>query len=126
MWLVANNAFLSAVQHPSNPELLIVRSRVRKDLEVVFPDMTKQVQATPSRDYGFRLVMDYRTFGQGMARVISRIDYTNFKASVKDDARHTAYSRIWSIMLDWANRVAPGCNFYAATRVDRSARPLFD
>lgn len=124
MWIFFNDSFLSIVANPSDTKTLIVRARVAGDIEAVFPK--RKAKATKDRDYGYRAIIPRAEVAEAIAGRVMANSATNFKASVKDDARHTAYSRIWSIMLDWANKVAPGCNFYAASRVDRSARPLFD
>ena len=38
MWIFLNNSFLSMVENRNNKEELLVRSRIKGDIEKVFPD----------------------------------------------------------------------------------------
>lgn len=98
MWIFANDAFLSIVAH-RNPDRLWVRARRAQDIRNVFPDAA--VAHTPGRDYAYRSAIKRKTVERAMAQEIRRIDYTNFKDSIEDEARHDACSEVWSVMMRW-------------------------
>ena len=98
MWIFLNDAFLSAVEHRNDPNLLLVRARVSGDLQRVFPDLAKNVQKTTKADYRFRLAVDRTRFMEALNQEVGRIDYGNFKKSVKEFDRHEAYLDVWSAM----------------------------
>ena len=100
MWIVLNDSFLSIVAHPTRPKLLLVRARKEEDLHAVFPYAT--IQATPERDYQFRITASRKTVQRMLAGEVKRINYPNFKDSVADLERHDAYSAIWSTIFRWA------------------------
>ncbi len=102
MWIFLNDSFVSAVQHRLDPSLLMVRARIRGDLDRLFPGGI--VVETPRADYRFRVVVKRTDFAKVVAQEISRIDYANFKDSVKDRARHDAYMDVWSVMWREQNR----------------------
>lgn len=96
MWAFLNNSFLSAVAHRDQPDALMVRARLRGDIEAVFPDA--EVSETPDADYRFRAVVPREQFADVIAETARSIDYSNFKNSVMDERRHDAYLRVWSVM----------------------------
>jgi hypothetical protein len=100
MWVLMNDSFLSIVCDPARPTELLVRARKRADIAVVFPEA--KISLTPKRDYRWRTYLPRRAVAKAIAAQVRAIDYPNFKNSVTDPARHTAYSRIWHIMWDWA------------------------
>lgn len=97
MWIVINDAFLSVVSIPTDPDNLMVRARAKKDINNVFgPDV--KVLTTPDADYRFRAVLPRTDVGLKIADRIMEIDYTNFKNSVPEKDRHDAYLRMWCAM----------------------------
>ena len=98
MWVFLSNSFLSIVDKgdPSGATLL-VRARQRGDIEAVFPDA--KVIEGGGTDYAFRARVDRERVAQAMADQVRGVTYTNFKASVKDDARHDAYMDTWQAMM---------------------------
>ena len=96
MWLVLNDAYLSIVADPADPNGLLVRARLSGDIEKVFP--TAKVTKTPARDYLFRAFLPRTMVAEIMASRIESIDYGNFKDSVPQRERHDAYFRIWTVM----------------------------
>ncbi len=102
MWIYLNNAFLSIVQpEGSNPGVLFVRSRVRRDIENLLPDA--EIMSTPTRDYPYRALVPVEKVKTVIANKILSIDYDNFKSSVQDNHRHNVYNRVWSATraLSW-------------------------
>ena len=96
MWIFLNNAFLSVVDKGGDGTTLLVRGRNQGDIECVFPGA--QVSKTPSNDYLYRAHIDREEVAQAMAKAVRHISYPNFKATVKDHARHDAYMGVWSVM----------------------------
>jgi hypothetical protein len=105
MWIFLNDAMLSIVapeprkgRGAAKVEThLIVRARFKGDLPRTFGRGVK-VEETPGRDYRFRAVVTRKKVADVLARRILDVDYTNFKGSVPDDARHRAYLRVWTVM----------------------------
>lgn len=99
MWLSLNNAFFSIVvaDKRAPDHSLVVRARRKGDIERVF---AVAGEFSPGRDYAFRCVLDRDTVARVVAACVLRIDYGNFKGSVRDDALHRAYNRVWSVMGD--------------------------
>ena len=52
MWVFLNNSFLSIVENRNNKDELLVRSRIKGDIEKVFPD--SDVFEMESSDYKYR------------------------------------------------------------------------
>lgn len=98
MWVCLNDAFLSIVHKECARDELLVRARRRGDIEKIFPKA--KVERTPTGDYLFRAVVKRGAVRKAMAGEVARITYDNFKDSVRDDALHNAYLRIWSLMID--------------------------
>lgn len=106
MWIVANNAFLSIVdpggQGPKGDNLL-VRARIKGDLERCFPKA--KVFHTPTRDYAYRAFIPRKQVAEVISRMILDTAYTNFKSSVHEDMRHSAYARVWGVMFSLQNQL---------------------
>lgn len=109
MWICLNNAFVSAVEHNSDPTLLVVRARVSGHLEAFFdgtiPAAELNVEVHPERDYLYRTIVRRHAFADALSHhAVNSIDYGNFKDSVENDALHDAYSRVWGVMLGLQDR----------------------
>lgn len=96
MWVFLNDAMLSIVEDWDNPRRLLVRARLRGDIERVFPGAI--VQVTETADYRFRSFIDRDQVSMALCGIVGRIDYTNFKSSVMEPRRHDAYMGVWSIL----------------------------
>lgn len=99
MWLCGSDFFLSVVM-PSqvSGNLLLVRGRREGDIESLFPNA--KVKKTVGRDYLFRAFIDRGEVAAVMASQIEKIDYDNFKNSVRDNQLHDAYMKMWQAMSD--------------------------
>jgi len=107
MWLSLSDSFLSivALEGPTaDPAQLLVRARVAGDIERVFPTAT--VAHTPKADYAYRTILPRTMVATTLAAAVEAIDYTNFKNSVPDQARHDAYLECWTAMHDLQRRKA--------------------
>ncbi len=101
MWVSLSYSFLSivALDGPAaDPAQLLVRARVAGDIERVFP--TAAVTHTPKADYAYRAILPRTVVATALAAAVQAIDYTNFKNSVSDPARHDAYFECWDAMYD--------------------------
>lgn len=97
MWIFLSDTFLSIVDKGDDTgKTLLVRARVAGDIERVFPDA--EVIEGAGTDYRFRARIDRSAVAARLAEAASTIDYSNFKASVKDRPRHDAYMRVWDAM----------------------------
>lgn len=113
MWIFFNDAFLSIVAPApgSNADKngeLVVRARLKGDLERAFPGVRVRETKSQERDYRFRATVSRAIVAETLAGRVKRIDYTNFKSSVDDPAkgkakekwRHDLYMRVWSVMFN--------------------------
>lgn len=116
MWLFSASGFWSVVAVPGEPDVLLVRARLFKDAmsfgelasaEVRETDgpgsefLVGVVSATPERDYPYRLRVGRTIVARVASRIVSEIQYSNFKDRVSADGeygRSAAYSRVWSAM----------------------------
>lgn len=98
MWLFTTDGFLSIVHKGCRPGQLMVRARVRADLKRAFPK-AKITASKPPADYRYRAVVSRKALAAYLGRMAERLAYANFKDTVRDDARHAAYMRVWQAML---------------------------
>lgn len=126
MWICLNNAFLSIVSPAGTPkDSLLVRARRKGDIERAFgaKSIAHLVKHTPLRDYAYRAEMPREMVAGVIELHVRGIAYGNFKSSVRDDALHSAYNRVWGVMLG-LQATAP---LSGARRAGKSAQDrLFD
>ena len=102
MWLFTTRGFFSMVEHKDNENLLLVRARVRDDLEnlrELMPELGL-VQETPDADYAYRATITRTAFARGMSELVKELDYTNFKSAVMEEqglVREQAYEDVWRV-----------------------------
>lgn len=106
MWIFSKVGFVSAVEHWDYPDYLMVRARVREDLEnilkiaeeLVAGDVRDIIEMA-NADYRFRVVIHKQAFSEVVKHLAENIDYGNFKNAVHDGSpRDTAYMEVWSAM----------------------------
>jgi hypothetical protein len=97
---------LSVVEHRNDPRVLIVRARLKGDL-VAFFGRNVTIDETPDADYRWRTYVSRPRLKIAISREVDKIEYDNFKNSVKNDARHDAYMKVWSAMLSAQNAEMP-------------------
>jgi len=89
MWVFTNKGFFSIVEDRNDSTKLLVRSRIKGDLERVFDDAIEHCGAfiteTPNADYRFRVFLPKEMVVAEIAREVSEIDYGNFKNSFADN-----------------------------------------
>ena len=93
MWIQFNNAFLSIVENRDNKSELLVRARVRGDIEKIFPDA--DVFEDENADYKYRAFISKAKVAAKMMFKMTDINYDNFKNSVKEFERRNTYSKVW-------------------------------
>ena len=102
MWVFTNFAFFSVVQHRQDPELVLIRARIRGDLEKLkekyLPNLGEVLKTPTKADYPYRALAWKVEFAEAMKKAAMDIDYANFKSSVNDTHRHNLYMSVWSIM----------------------------
>ena len=96
MWIMLNDAFLSLVSKDCPRDSLLVRARRKGDIERIFPDA--KVTRTPDADYLFRAVVKRTEIASALAGEVRRVNYDNFKDSVRNRKLHDAYLRVWTAM----------------------------
>ncbi len=96
MWIFLNDAALSVVEDRADPKRLLVRSRVKGDIQTALPlaDVFEDLEA----DYRYRAFVPREDLKDALARAVDGIDYANFKGSVKQRRRHLAYMDVWGAM----------------------------
>ena len=98
MWVCLNDGFLSIVEDIEGSSKLMVRSRTRRAITNVFGDNIV-IEENKGSDYDFRTKLDRNVVSEVIKKRIDNIDYFNFKKSVREEALHDAYLKIWTIML---------------------------
>lgn len=100
MWIFLSDAYLSIVNKgdPSG-DTLLVRARRREDIRRVFPGA--QVEEGGGTDYRYRARINREEVAQRIADSIRNICYQNFKATVDESERHSAYMKVWSSMVSF-------------------------
>lgn len=104
MWIFTPFGFYSVVKKDPKSDVLNVRARAREDLialeEFLGPVKIIELGFT---DYRYRIEVKQETWAKVMAEVTMRLDYSNFKDTVKKRQgadRAGLYSRVWSVMYD--------------------------
>lgn len=110
MWLLTDTGFLSIVQHRSDPTKLLVRARVRGDLqafaakyETLFGDALT-IQENPNADYRWRTVAARDHVADLFRAKIMELDYDShvkdvaIRRSGPNAAREAAYYATWNAM----------------------------
>jgi len=99
MWIVMNDSYVSIVKDREDDMGVVVRARVKEDLESLFgKDHAEDIIETDDSDYRFRLFLDQAYVAAVIEDRVMNIDYDNFKNSVKQSWRKMAYTQIWNIM----------------------------
>ncbi len=98
MWVFLNDAFLSVVQDNADGDRVLVRSRDLEGMRRVLPEA--DIQEDLAADYRFRVFMPKAEWAAVLAREVERIDYGNFKNSIKNPKRHDTAMRVWKVMVE--------------------------
>jgi hypothetical protein len=104
MWMITTQGFYSVVEHRDDPNMMIVRARVKKDLENLkrqLPDL--RVYEDRSADYLYRADVSRDDWMRAAALLAGDVNYPNFKNEVdhrQGKNRHSIYSRVWGVLAD--------------------------
>jgi len=101
MWLFCKNGFFSAVRHNGKPDTILLRARVKGDLERLAKahGCAFKVEFSPNADYSYRTELPQSEWAKIAEREAGGIDYGNFKNAVHDGTgRDDAYMQVWSVM----------------------------
>ena len=96
MWIFLNNSFLSIVENRNNKEQLLIRSRIKGDIERVFPN--SDVFEMSKSDYKYRSYIKKTEVSKKLMTLVENINYDNSKNSISSDEthRHNSYLKVWS------------------------------
>ena len=111
MWIYSTKGFYSIVQNRGNPGQVIIRARLKKDidnLKHMFDSLklrTTKIAVSSRTDYRYRFTADRMDWISVMTRLMLDVHYPNFKDAVYRsesgdlrDKREEAYLRIWTLM----------------------------
>jgi hypothetical protein len=105
MWIYTKRGFYSIVQDRRDDRLLIVRARVRGDLETLFP--RAPIQEGDRSDYRFRCWAWRSQAIPAIAKEIENIDYPSYKDAIVDpERRGHSYFNVWAEMAALQERLA--------------------
>jgi hypothetical protein len=112
MWIFTDLGFFSVVAHREQVGVLLVRARVRSDLEALRArlPLEPKIVTTNAADYRYRMLVPTETFAAVMADAVRSIDYDNFKDAVDERQGHDrahVYLGIWDHLRSWLQRPAP-------------------
>lgn len=103
MWIATEHGFYSAVQHRDNKKNVIVRARVRKDLERLTEALhvKAKIVDSPTADYPFRVTISKKDWSRFLSDAGSKVDYPNFKSRVgkHDHSREKVYHEVWAALM---------------------------
>jgi len=98
MWIFTNKAMVSIVEHRQKPGTYIVRGRFKGDVAHFLGLRVAEERETPGADYRYRIEVEAPVVDRAVAMAAAAIDYPNFKDSVEDPDRRTAYQEVWTVM----------------------------
>lgn len=99
MWLCLNDAFFSIVDPGdaappgSNGTCLLVRARIKGDLERYFPEA--EILEDAGTDYRYRVIIKRAYVYELVTDSVTKINYTNFKDSVDSNTLLDLYHQFW-------------------------------
>ncbi|WP_019024064.1 MULTISPECIES: hypothetical protein [unclassified Thioalkalivibrio] len=104
MWVFLPDCAVSIVAHRDHEDSLLVRARLRGDLERFLAGCEEAggVTETPDADYRFRAVVQRSVVGAILSDQAAGMEYDNFKNQVRpdEDLRHSWYYRAWQSGLN--------------------------
>jgi len=128
MWLCTSIGFFSIVRKDGACH---VRARVRSDLERLADRAgldRSRIEEWPQADYRWRILATGAELGTVMAALADTVDYPNFKSRIHatphQDAKSTAYGRLWADLLGLqAEGAAPAAARMRMTRTSGRGLP---
>jgi hypothetical protein len=105
VWIFTKRGYYSVIQYPNDPDHLVVRARVRGDIEQEFPSV-RRVHETADHDYRFRARVPRVEVIAAMSKAVEGITYSNYKAAVIDQRRSYDYGLVWLAMANMQDALA--------------------
>ncbi len=102
MLIFTRHAFVSIVNHPVDDRFVVVRGRIRGDIEHLFPDA--EVFERPGADFRFQATVSRDRASNRIASQVRDIRYEAFEPSVDDGDRRQAYIQVWTAMYEEQER----------------------
>lgn len=107
MWMITTDGMFSAVQATDDPDLVVVRTRVKADVEALHAWLRNmgapsEILAYEFSDYPWRTVTTRWGWAEYVRDAAERVEYPNFKAEVarvQGKARATIYGHAWEDLL---------------------------
>lgn len=96
MWLFTQRGFFSIVQHKGNPAVLIVKARVKGDIEKYWPEAV--IERNEEFDYLYRTNLPREAVEPVILQIVKDINYDSFKGSLEDKRRYAWYVRVWETL----------------------------
>lgn len=103
MWILSKHGFYAVAENRDDKSTVIVRARVRKDLErfVVLVPGGAKITYHHNYDYPYRIIIGKGPYVDAMVQIASNVDYDNFKSLITKlygHARHMVYMTVWSAL----------------------------
>ena len=98
MWVFLNSGPVSVVARKDDRSVVLVRARRRDHLEAALREWDGEIIETPDADYRFRASLAKGTWAEILTEHTMKIDYPNFKDSIKDGEVKTTAMKVWSIL----------------------------
>lgn len=95
MWVYLTEGMVSIVEHYEDSNMLMVRARDRKVLEINFSQYP--IQHSIHTDYAYRVIVPKKKCGEWLKKKVMHIDYPNFKDSITDSKYHKICSSTWYV-----------------------------
>ena len=107
IWIHTQDGFFSVTafdpriggERDDAADLLVIRARVREDLERIEQWIGTEILSTPRADYPFRVIATREAWNGYLGHATSEIDYFNFKNAVSSrlgGPRHDVLLSVWS------------------------------
>lgn len=105
MWIATTQGFYSVVAHRTEPGMMLVRARAKRDLQNLdrqLPGALDRITQDRNADYPWRLLASREEWTLAFARLMQEVDYDNFKSAVgkRDRRREGIYHRVWDVLTD--------------------------
>src|SRR5687767_10298861 len=99
MWLFTPQGFYSVVAHRRDADKLLVRARVREDLDALREQIPGlRIFSDQAADYRWRAVVTRAEWVAALAQLAEDLNYDNFKSTVAERQGHErsrVYEYIW-------------------------------
>lgn len=107
MWIFLPNAMLSIVAHRQRADFLMIRARIKGDIERVFPGAI--VTRSPAADYLYRATVHREKVASTIGQHLAAMSYTNVKGAIPfgDSRRRRFMHDTWHVMQSAQHEAEP-------------------